>query len=446
MGLDKGKFLWGVATSAPQIEGAAEEDGKGASIWDTYASVPGHIKDGSTPAVTCDTYHRYKEDIALAKEIGVNSFRFSFSWSRILPDGMGTVNQKGIDFYKRFVEELNKNDLIPNATIYHWDLPQALEERGGWGNREIVSWYGEYAARLFREFGDVIPLWSTINEPIATYAGYALGWFAPGHQNERLGRMANHHVLLAHGEGIKRFREENRTAAQIGIVVDIWQHHPLRPEHAGDIRKAELENEKSYRSYLGPLLKGEYSKPLLQYMEQHNCMPEIRDGDLEHISQPLDYFGLNCYNRILDCCEEGMVQAHKQQNGGNYMDNGNEYYPKAVYDAIWILKKEYGLKVPIIVTENGCPGLDEKPEGGCVEDEQRITYIKGFLQWIQRAKKEGADIRGYYLWSLLDNWEWNAGFTMRYGIVHTDFETGERRMKRSAYWYKEQIKGGFKDE
>lgn len=433
------KFLWGVATSAAQVEGAAFEDGKGASIWDAFAAMPDNIRDGSTPAVACDTYHRYKEDIALAKEIGVNSFRFSFSWPRILPKGKGQVNEKGLDFYRRFIDELLQNDIVPNATIYHWDLPQELEEQGGWLNRDVVDWYGEYASILFREFGNAVPLWSTINEPIATYAGYGLGWFAPGRGCEKEGRAANHHVLLAHSEGVRRFRAENLAEANIGIVVDIWRHHPLRKDHEGDIAKAELENEKAYRSYLGPVFRGEYSAALLAYMEQNGCLPPIREGDLESIRKPLDYFGLNCYNRVLDCCDKEPLEEHKRQNGGNYMDNGNEYYPKAVYDAIRILNDEYRIGIPVLITENGCPGVDETLKDGVVYDWHRVKYAQGFLEWINKARKEGADVRGYYHWALLDNWEWNAGFSMRYGLIHTDFETGVRTLKQSARWYSKWI-------
>lgn len=433
------KFLWGVATSAPQVEGAAAEDGKGPSIWDVFAQTPGKIGDGSTPAIACDTYHRYKEDIALAKQIGVNSFRFSFAWPRILPEGTGKINQKGIDFYKRFVDELLRNDIVPNATVYHWDLPYELEKKGGWCNREIMNWYGEYASVLFREFGDVIPLWSTINEPIATYVGYGQGVFAPGRKGEASGRAANHHILLAHGEGIRRFREENLKNADIGIVIDIWNHHPLRKDHEDDIALAELENEKTYRSYLNPIFRGKYSAALIKYMEENNCMPEICDGDFDLISQPIDFFGLNCYNRVLDCCDSSLIKEYKRQNGGNFQDNGNEFYPKAVYDAIHILNDEYHIGIPILITENGCPGINETVVNGRVDDSSRIQYVKGFLEWIEKARKEGADVRGYYLWSLLDNWEWNAGYSMKYGIVHTDFSSGERTLKKSALWYRDYI-------
>lgn len=436
-------FLFGAATSAAQIEGGAHEDGRGASIWDTFAGQPGMIGDGSTLEVSCDFYHRYREDIALAKKMNIQSFRFSFSWSRIFPEGVGKVNEKGLDFYKRLVEELHNNEIIPNATLYHWDLPQALEEKGGWLNREIVDWYGEYASFLFREFGDSIPLWTTVNEPIATYVGYAQGIFAPGHCSEAEGRQANHHILLAHGEGVRRFRQEAMKDSQIGIVVDIWKHHPYRPDNKADREMAELENEKTYRSYLNPIFKGGYTDALWRYMEENQCAPNVQEGDFARICQPMDFFGLNCYNRVVDCAEKGLMESEKREKrtGGNFQDNGNEFYPKAVYDAVHLLKEDYGIQIPIYITENGTPSYGERVEGdGCVHDYNRIAYIKGFLYWIQKALSEGNDIRGYYVWSLLDNWEWNSGFHSRYGLTHVDFQSQKRTVKDSGKWYEKMIR------
>lgn len=436
-------FLFGVATSAAQVEGAAFEEGRGMSVWDTFARIPGMIGDGSVPDNTCDFYHLFREDIKRMKDMNLDTFRFSFSWSRIFPEGVGKVNQKGVDFYKRLLEELQKNDIIPNATLYHWDLPWELERKGGWLNRECVEWYGEYASFMFREFGNQIPLWVTFNEPIATYVGYGLGGFAPGRIGESYGRQANHHVLLAHGEGVKRFRQENLKNAQVGIVVDMWHHHPLRPDSELDLRAAELENEKSYGSYLNPIFKGEYHPILLEYMEKENCMPIMKEGDMERICVPLDFYGLNCYNRVVTCGEPRiMEQMKKIRNlGGNFMDNGNEFYPKAVYDAIHILKEKYKVEIPIYITENGTYNCQEEIQSdGKIHDVQRIEYIKGFLYWIHKAMEEGADIRGYYAWSLLDNWEWSAGFDYRFGLIHVDYDTQERIWKDSGIWYSDLVK------
>lgn len=436
-------FLFGVATSAAQVEGAAFEEGRGMSVWDTFARIPGMIGDGSVPDNTCDFYHLFREDIKRMKDMNLDTFRFSFSWSRIFPEGIGKINQKGVDFYKRLLEELQKNDMIPNATLYHWDLPWELERKGGWLNRECVEWYGEYASFMVREFGNQIPLWVTFNEPIATYVGYGLGGFAPGRIGESYGRQANHHVLLAHGEGVKRFRQENLKDAQVGIVVDMWYHHPLRTDSELDLRAAELENEKSYGSYLNPIFKGEYHPILLEYMEKENCMPIMKEGDMERICVPLDFYGLNCYNRVVTCGEPRiMEQMKKIRNlGGNFMDNGNEFYPKAVYDAIHILKEKYKVEIPIYITENGTYNCQEEIQSdGKIHDVQRIEYIKGFLYWIHKAMEEGADIRGYYAWSLLDNWEWSAGFDYRFGLIHVDYDTQERIWKDSGIWYSDLVK------
>lgn len=436
-------FLFGVATSAPQVEGGVNTDGKGLNIWDVFARIPNTIADGTTPDYTCDMYHRWKSDFALMKQLNIQSYRFSFSWSRILPEGKGKINQKGLDYYKYMIEELHRLDIIPNATIYHWDLPYELEREGGWLNREVVQWYGEYASLLFRTFGNDIPLWATINEPIATYVGYGLGAFAPGRKGEKFGRQVNHHVLLAHGEGVERFRAERLQNANIGIVVDIWNHHPLRNDVEGDIRKAELENEKTYRSYLNPLFKGDYTDALWKYMRENDCVPQMKEGDMKKISTPIDFFGMNCYNRVVDCEDESLLMK-KDHNyvGGNFMENGMEFYPKAVYDAIHILKDQYNVNIPIYITENGTYNCSEEIcADGKIHDIERIRYVKGFLEWIVKAIEEGIDIRGYYLWSLLDNWEWSAGYTYRFGLIHTNFQTQERICKDSAYWYRDFIAG-----
>lgn len=432
-------FLFGVATSAAQVEGATLEDGRGSSIWDVMAEKPGRISDGTTPAVTCDEYHRYREDVGLMKQLHVNSYRFSFSWSRILPEGRGSVNQKGLDYYKRLLDELDAAGIIPNATIYHWDLPHALDQKDGWCNRDVVGWYADYASLLFREFGDRIPLWATMNEPIATYLGYSGGHLAPGRGEEASGRQANHNLLLAHGEGVRRFRQENLRGSQIGIVVDIWHHHPLRPDCPADAALAELENEKTYRSYLDPIFKGVYSPALLEYMERNRLTPEIRPGDMESIREKLDFFGLNCYNRVVDCADkEFRMKEAAKSLGGNFQDDASEFYPKAMYDAVQILKDRYHLDIPIYITENGTFNCAEElcPDGR-IHDAKRIAYLEGFLRWTAKAMKEGANIRGYYVWSLMDNWEWSAGESYRYGLYHTDFRTQKRVPKDSAVWYRE---------
>ena len=446
-------FKWGIATSAAQIEGAAFEDGKGAEIWDVFARTPGKTYGGQTPDIACDYYHKYPEQLAMMRELGVNSHRFSFSWARVMPDGAGHVNQKGVDFYKRAIDEMLRLGLMPNATLYHWDLPQELEYRGGFLNRDIVNWFTEYAGFMFETFGDVVPLWSTFNEPIATYVGYGLGAFAPGRKSERFGRQANHNLLLAHGSAVKRFRElfgEKRpeldlTKPNIGIVVDVWHHHPARPEDPRDCALAELENEKAYRSYLNPLFKGGYTGALLKYMAEGDCLPDMRPGDFELIRQPLDFFGLNCYNRVVDSVEPGKVRETVEFGGGNYMDNGAEFYPKAIYDALHNVTENFGVDVPIFITENGTYNCEEQvvydADGRArVHDVTRIRYLNGFLEWLKKAIDEGIDVRGYYVWSMLDNFEWTAGDSMRFGLIRCNYGADNYIYKDSALWLREFLR------
>ena len=446
-------FKWGIATSAAQIEGAAFEDGKGAEIWDVFARTPGKTYGGQTPDIACDYYHKYPEQLAMMRGLGVNSHRFSFSWARVMPDGAGRVNQKGVDFYKRAIDEMLRLGLMPNATLYHWDLPQELEYRGGFLNRDIVNWFTEYAGFMFETFGDVVPLWSTFNEPIATYVGYGLGAFAPGRKSEKFGRQANHNLLLAHGSAVKRFRElfgEKRpeldlTKPNIGIVVDVWHHHPARPEDPRDCALAELENEKAYRSYLNPLFKGGYTGALLKYMAEGDCLPDIRPGDFELIRQPLDFFGLNCYNRVVDSVEPGKVRETVEFGGGNYMDNGAEFYPKAIYDALHNVTENFGVDVPIFITENGTYNCEEQvvtdADGRArVHDVTRIRYLNGFLEWLKKAIDEGIDVRGYYVWSMLDNFEWTAGDSMRFGLIRCDYGADNYIYKDSALWLREFLR------
>lgn len=438
-------FLWGIATSAAQIEGGAFEDGKGANIWDIFSRIPGKIYNGETPDVTCDYYHKYPEQLRMVKELGFNAYRFSFSWARVMPDGFGHVNQKGLDFYKRTVDTMLENGLVPCATLYHWDLPQELEYRGGFLNRDIVKWFGDYAELLFDTFKDTIPLWATVNEPIATYVGYALGGFAPGKKLESFGRQANHNILMCHGEAVRRFRKISAPASKIGIVVDIWHHHPARPENEADIRMAELENEKAYRSYLYPILQGKYSDALLKYMSENNCMPDIHEGDMELIAQPIDFFGLNCYNRVVDSADPEAARHVIEHAGGNYMDNGAEFYPKAIYDALHILKDDFKLQIPIYITENGTYNCSEEIVTGedgtpCVHDSMRVRYYQGFLKWLAKAMAEGIDVRGFFAWTLLDNFEWTAGSSFRFGMVHCDYGAKEYIYKDSAHWFREFLK------
>lgn len=435
-------FIWGVATAAAQIEGAAQEDGKGLNIWDVFSRIPGKIVNGDTPETACDHYHRFREDIAHMKKMGVKSYRFSFSWSRLFPQGTGEVNPKGLAFYKELVAELKANGIIPNATLYHWDLPYELHNKGGWLSRESVDWFADYAEFLFREFGDDIPLWTTLNEPVATYVGYT-GGFAPGLNREVYGRIACHNILMAHGEAVKRFRALNLKNAKIGIVVDMWLHYPARPDNKEDCELAERGNELGYRAFLNPIFNGSYTDYMLRFMKENNCECGIKEGDMSLICQPLDFYGLNCYNRVIDSSDSQAVCDYK--NGGNFLNNGLECYGDAIYDALHEFRNCYNKDIPIYITENGTYNCGEQIcEDGKIHDTDRITYVSEMLKGLHKAIDEGIDVRGYYLWSLLDNYEWTAGYSYRFGLINVDFETKERRWKDSAYWYSEVIKNnGF---
>ena len=438
-------FLWGTATSAGQIEGGASQDGRTPSIWDTLATKPGRIHNNDTPAVACDSYNKFDRDLKNLIDLGVNSYRFSISWSRVMPDGVGRLNEKGVDYYKRVIDKLLANNIKPNVTLYHWDLPQVLEERGGWKNRDSIEWFGEYADKMFRAFGDVVPMWSTINEPIATYVGYSKGTFAPGHTNEAWGNQARHNILVAHGKGVEAFRSLNLKNSEIGIVIDIWKRHALT-DSPEDIAYMIDEDERNWKFYTDPILAGRYSDYILKKLEEEGTLMEMKPHDFELMSQPLDFFGLNVYNRVPVTHNEKVKMDFSQ--GGNFLNNHKEYYPQAVYDAIHLLHDLYKIKCPIYITENGTyfKGNEPVETDGMIHDNDRIRYISGFLEWLEKAIDEGFDVRGYFLWSLMDNFEWTAAYNYKFGILSTDVATGETKWKKSAYFYRDFIKAAKERE
>lgn len=440
-------FEFGVATSAFQIEGAWDADGKGPSIWDTFGHTPGRVVDDIPGDVAVDHYHRFRDDIALLAELGVDAYRFSLSWSRIIPDGVGRVNQAGVDFYRRLIDGLLDVGIAPNVTLYHWDLPQALEDRGGWPHRDAPRWFAEYAEVAFREFGDVVPRWSTVNEPIALWVGYGMGAFAPGRADEREGRQAMHHALVAHGHAAEAFRARAAPGSEIGIVIDVWQRHPATDAPA-DRELARRDEDDSFRFFLEPLLTGSYPAGLRERLERRGVMPEVRASDMDLIQQPLDYLGLNVYSRVVVSAAHHNPQWWTPGDGhpgGNFLDNGMEFYPRAVYDAVMMVRDDYGYRGPVIITENGM--ADGPDLADPLRDAERIRYVAGFLSWISRAIEDGADIRGYFLWSFLDNYEWAAGFSQRFGIYRVEPTTLRRVPKDSAAWYRRVIaERGFEIE
>lgn len=433
-------FEFGVATSAFQIEGAWDADGKGPSIWDTFGHTPGKVLGDVPGDVAVDHYHRFTEDIALMRDLGVDSYRMSLSWPRLLPTGVGPVNQRGVDFYDRVIDTLLEAGISPNVTLYHWDLPQALEDRGGWADRDVADWFGDYAALAFDRFGDRVRRWSTLNEPIAIWVGYGTGMFAPGHVRPAAGRQAMHNALLAHGRGVQAFRAAG-SPGEIGIVLDIWKREPASGSEA-DRLLAERGEDDGFRFFLDALRGGGYSERITERLTAEGTMPDVRDGDQELIESPIDYLGLNVYSRVVVDAgkHDPAVWAQSNPNpGGNFLDNGLEFYPRAVYEALHMVRNDYGWDGPVFITENGMAD-GASAAGEPLRDAERIRYVDGFLRWIAVAADEGFDVRGYYLWSLMDNYEWSAGFSQKYGIVHIDPETLHRTPKDSARWYAERIR------
>lgn len=435
-------FVFGVATSAYQIEGAWNEDGKGPSIWDTFTHTPGKVHRDIPGDTAVDHYHRWREDVDLLRLLGIPSYRFSLSWPRLLPEGTGRPNPRGIEFYDRLIDRLLEAGIEPNVTLYHWDLPQALEDRGGWPSPAVADWFEEYAALAFDRFGDRVPRWSTLNEPIALWVGYGLGVFAPGRHDPVAGRQAMHNALVAHGRAVRAFRSA-AGAGEIGIVLDIWPRHPASASDA-DRDLARRDEEDGFRFFLDGLLRGSYDDAILARLQGEGTMPSIGADDLALASQPIDYLGINVYSRVVvdsRTYSPRWWEGAATHPGGNYLANGMEFYPEALYEAATMLRDDYDLAIPLYVTENGMSAADERIEPGRVRDDERIRYVSGFLRQALRVRAEGIDLRGYYLWSLLDNYEWAAGFSQRFGIVHVDPATLDRVPKDSALWYRDLISG-----
>ena len=375
------------------------------------------------------------------KELGIKSFRFSFSWSRILPEGTGKINPAGIDYYRKLIDCLKENGIVPNATMFHWDLPYALQIQGGFGNRDCVKWFTEYAGILLDHFGKDVDFWATFNEPIAMYVGHKAGYMAPGLKNEKYARQCLHNMLLCHGETVRLFREKNPGNARIGIVVDVWPHYPADPENEADRKLAFYNSEmEGFGIFLHPLFLGGYSEELLRYMKENDVMPEIREGDFDIISRKMDFYGLNFYNGLFDSAEE---EARKS---GDPLEDWKPVpdYHEAVYKVLHMLTEKYKIGIPIYITENGKMQTEQENTGALLDDRERIDYLEQVLVWVHKAIADGIDVRGYYIWSLLDNFEWSSGYSARFGLYYTDYKTQERIPKKSAQWYKDVIgKNGF---
>lgn len=424
-------FTWGVATSAFQIEGGSAADGKGPSIWDTFCLNPNNIKDQSDGTVACDHYNRYREDVGLISSLNVDAYRFSMAWARVQPTGKGAWNEAGFDFYDRLLDELAAKDLKAHLTLYHWDLPQGLQDDGGWMNRDTAYRFADYAQEVARRFGNRIDAIATHNEPWCTAnLGYGNSQFAPGITDARQAIQVSHHLLLSHGLAMNAMRTA-ATSARLGIVLNQWTADPATDSEL-DRAMAELEYARSVQWFMDPIFKGHY--PELALRAHGDNAPVVHHGDMAIIAQPIDFLGVNYYFRSF-CSAETPPRTPPGKLG--FTDMGWEIYPQGLTELLVKLNAEYMLP-PIYITENGMANPDTVNDGK-VTDPERIAYVQMHLDSLKAAMEQGVDVRGYFLWSLLDNFEWNSGYAKRFGIVHVDYATQERTLKNSALWYRDFV-------
>jgi len=432
------RFLWGAATSAYQVEGSPLADGAGPSIWQRFCHTPNLVLDGDNGDVACDHYRRYLDDVKLMRTLGLTAYRFSISWSRILPAGRGPVNARGLDFYERLVDALLEHGIEPMATLFHWDLPAALDDRGGWLNPDVAGWFADYASVVFRKLDDRIKLWATLNEPwVVTDGGYLHGALAPGHRNRFEAPIATHHLLRAHGAAVAAYRAEGRH--EIGIVVNLEPKYAASDDPAD---RAATERADAYMNlqYLDPVLLGRYPQRLEEIFGE--AWPAWPAEDLASISQPIDFIGINYYTRNVahfDATRWPVLAAPVRQKQSTYTETGWEVFPQGLVDTLVAVKERYG-NPRVYITENGAAFFDPPvATRGRVADPLRVDYLHRHIRAVHEAIEAGVDVRGYFAWSLLDNFEWSLGYSKRFGIVHVDFATQQRTPKDSARFYADVI-------
>ncbi|WP_345534491.1 GH1 family beta-glucosidase [Viridibacterium curvum] len=421
-------FVWGVATSAYQIEGAAKEDGRGLSIWDTFSHTPGKVLNGDTGDVACDHYHRWAEDLDIVAGLGVDAYRFSIAWPRVQPAGQGDWNEKGLDFYDRLVDRMLEMGLAPHATLYHWDLPQALQDVGGWANRDTCQRFADYAEYMGRRLGDRVASIATHNEPWCTaIKGNLLGEFAPGLRDEGVALQVAHHLLLSHGMALQAMRAAG-VRAPLGIVLNQSPAHPASnaPE---DVAAAARAYGDFVRWYADPIFLGRYPA-----ITNYTRLPEAHENDFKNIGQPLDFLGINYYTRIWTSTAQPPVPAPGPHG---YSDMDWETYPEGLTELLLGIQRDYDLP-PIYITENGMACADVLANGR-VADADRTEYLRSHLAAVDAARRGGVDVRGYFYWSLFDNFEWELGYDKRFGLVHVDYATQQRTLKDSAHWYRDFV-------
>ncbi|MFD7921328.1 GH1 family beta-glucosidase [Streptomyces sp. NPDC059740] len=453
-------FVWGAATAAYQVEGAAAEDGRTPSIWDTFSHTPGRVLGGDTGDVAADHYHRYRDDVRLMKDLGLAAYRFSVSWSRVQPTGRGPAVQRGLDFYRRLTDALLEAGITPVATLYHWDLPQDLEDAGGWPHRDTAHRFAEYAALVGDALGDRIGFWTTLNEPwCSAFLGYGSGVHAPGRTNPAATLRAAHHLNLAHGEAVGALRARLPARAQISVTLNLHQIRPLT-EAAADVDAARRIDAVGNRIFTGPILTGAYPEDLLADTARVvDWDGLVHPGDLETISRPIDVLGVNYYTPTVvsrpadgagDSADDGHGRSdHSPWTGSEdvafHLAEGRRTAMNWAVDADGLYTLLRGLseqfpRLPLMVTENGAAYEDVLTPEGTVEDPERIAYLHSHLAAVRRAVTDGVDVRGYFLWSLMDNFEWAYGYSKRFGAVYVDYPTQRRIPKASAHWYAEVIR------
>jgi beta-glucosidase len=440
-------FTFGAATAAYQIEGAVDADGRGRSIWDTYSHTPGRTFRGDTGDVACDHYHRYPQDVALMAGLGLSAYRFSVSWPRVLPRGAGAVEQRGLDFYRRLVDELLAAGITPWLTLYHWDLPQALQDRGGWADRDTAARFADYAAVVHEALGDRVPHWSTLNEPMcSSLLGHMSGEHAPGHRDPVEASRAVHHLLLGHGLATRVLRD--RGADHLGITLNFT---PVRPasEAAADVDAARKVDGQHNRVFLEAVVRGAYPADVVEDLAAAGAQLPVQDGDLEVISTPVDWLGVNYYSTSTVRAVSEPTGKPTAVIGGELIDDVEPDGPTTTmgwgispedFTALLLRLREVAPGLPVYVTENGSAWPDEVGPDGQVHDPERVDYLLRHLAAMTTAIEQGADVRGYFAWSLLDNFEWARGYAQRFGLVHVDYRTQRRTPKDSARVYAEVLR------
>ena len=432
-------FLWGCATSAYQIEGSPLADGAGASIWHRFVRTPGRMAGGDTGDVACDHYRRMRGDVALMRDIGLTAYRFSVAWGRVMPDGRGRINAAGLGFYDRLVDELLRAGITPMATLYHWDLPAALDDRGGWLNPDIAHWFADYATTVYKALDDRVTLWTTLNEPwVVADGGYMHGVLAPGHRSANEAAIAAHHLMCAHAQGVQAYRAVGKH--QVGLVVNIEPKHLSPDATDADRHACELADAYMNRQYLDPALLGRYPEELREVFGE--AWPDWPARKVEALRVPIDFLGLNYYTRSVvrhDPAGWPVKVAPVRQPGAIYTETGWELHPESLTETLLWLHRRYG-GLPLYVTENGAAFYDPPCAiDGSVDDPLRVHYLRTHIDAVSKAIGQGADVRGYFAWSLFDNLEWVHGFSKRFGLVHVNFQTLERTPKASAWAYAHAI-------